>query len=100
MAIVESHPGTIKVYKPVAEPKAEEKLLASRPVSIAGKVIGFLNNSKDQVDIFLDEIAAALRDQNIDFKPMQYRKLYASYAAPFIDEVVDQCDLVINGIGD
>ena len=100
MAIVGTQRGTLNVYKPVAEPKAEEKILAARPVSLDGKVIGFLNNSKDQVNVFLDEVFNLLQEQNIDFKPVHYRKLYASYAAPFIDEVVDQCDVVINGIGD
>ena len=90
----------LKVYTPVAEKKVEEGVLASRPVSLEGKVIGFLNNSKNQVDIFLDEVARLMQQQGIAFKAIHYRKLHASHPAPFMDELADQCDVVVNGIGD
>jgi hypothetical protein len=100
MAIAGTEVRKIKVYEPVAAGNAAQGPLASRPLSLEGKVLGLLNNSKDQVDVFLDQIDQLLHEQVPGIKTVHYRKSHASHPVPFIDDLVNQCDVVINGIGD
>ena len=47
----------LKVFEPTASERIDIDLLASRPDTLNGKVLGLLNNTKDQSDIILDQVA-------------------------------------------
>ena len=36
---------------------------APRPMDLAGKIVGLLDNTKEQADVILDTVAAALRER-------------------------------------
>ena len=73
--------------------------LAQRPPSLAGLVVGYLDNGKPNSDRFLDhlaqrfpEVASAVRVR----KPNIGRLA----PAPLIEDLAAQCDVVVTGVGD
>lgn len=93
---------TITVLDPSARARVSDKEISSRPTELNGKVIGFLDNSKANVDVLMDRIEEALR-RRYSFKGvLRRRKANAGGAAPkaILEELSQSCNLVINGVGD
>jgi hypothetical protein len=74
--------------------------IAPRPESLDGKVLGLVENSKDNADIFLDAVARRIRKSWNIKNVVQIRKSVAGTPAPFTDTFFDECDIVINAFGD
>jgi hypothetical protein len=55
--------------------------LAPRPMDLAGKVVGLLDNTKEQADIILETVADALRERYGVAKVVIRRKEYFSRPA-------------------
>ena len=55
--------------------------LAPRPMDLAGKVVGLLDNTKEQADVILDTVADALRQRYGVAKVIIRRKEYFSRPA-------------------
>jgi len=75
--------------------------LARRPGDLAGKVIGLLDNSKEQADIILDAVGAALRDRYGAARVVVRRKPYFSKPATdqLISEMAEEVDVAIAALG-
>ncbi len=91
---------TVRVYVPVAEAGRNQDALAPRLPTLDGKVVGLLNNTKDLVDVLLDEVQGLLQK---DFPGAQFRSLRkesVSGASPGMFEQLAACDAVVTAVGD
>jgi len=59
---------------------------APRPMDLAGKVVGLLDNTKEQGDVILETVAAALRERFGVAKVIIRRKEH--YSKPATDELI------------
>jgi hypothetical protein len=62
--------------------------LAPRPIDLAGKVVGLLDNTKEQADIILEAVADALRERYGVAKVVMRRKEY--YSRPATAELMNE----------
>ena len=99
--------GKTLVYDPTApfveqtlEQAAAEAGLALK--SLRGKVVGFIDNSKPNFNNLIDAISQNLIERYGVKAVITRRKPMASVpaTAAVMQELVDQCDLVITGSGD
>ena len=69
---------------------------------LAGKVIGFIDNSKPNFNVLADDLAALLVERYGVASVVRHRKLAASIPAPDTTyaDVAEKCDLLIAGSGD
>lgn len=91
----------IEVLHPIAQNRPLELPLAERVPTLDGRVVGFLDNSKANVDIFLRRVEELLRER-FQFETVYRRKVNAAVPAgeDLIKELAEQCDVVINAYGD
>jgi hypothetical protein len=76
---------------------------AWRPLdTLAGKVVGFIDNSKPNFQHLVDDLADLLTSRYGVSSVIKHRKLAASIPAPdtALADVLEKCDLVITGSGD
>jgi hypothetical protein len=74
---------------------------APRPMDLAGKVVGLLDNTKEQGDIILQTLAAALREHHGVAQTIIRRKEHYSKpaAAAIIDEMAKEVEVAIAAVG-
>ncbi len=74
---------------------------AARPASLAGKVIGLYDNTKEQADIILEAIGAELKQRCGARQLLNFRGVHYSKPAPMptIEEMARKCDVVICALG-
>lgn len=90
------------VYDPVAPcltlPQQGRRALES----LAGKTIGFIDNSKPNFHHLVDDLAERLVAKHGVASVVKRRKRSASQGAPeaVMNELVEQCDAIITGSGD
>jgi hypothetical protein len=61
---------------------------APRPMDLAGKTVGLLDNTKEQGDLILETIAQALRERYGVARVITRRKEH--YSKPATDELIDE----------
>ena len=90
------------LIKPVNEAIPEQSSYAPRPVGLAGKRLGLLDNSKNNAGRFLEMVAKALDEQYGFSTIVRHRKPSASkpVAPEVIEEWTKLCDLAVVGVGD
>ena len=90
------------VFDPTDGPVAKAFAPAVRPASLAGKVIGILDNGKAKSDLLLHEIEDLLRSEAGVANVVMVRKPSAYRPAPDeqLDDLAQRADAVIAGIGD
>ena len=90
------------VFDPTDGPVAKAFAPAGRPASLAGKVIGILDNGKAKSDLLLHEIQDLLRSEAGVADVIMVRKPSAYRPAPDeqLDDLARRADAVITGIGD
>ena len=76
-------------------------LPASRPSDLSGKVVGLLDNTKEQADIILRTVGAALCERyGVESVVIRRKEHYSKPAATeMIDEMAKQVDVAIAGLG-
>lgn len=82
--------------------RAESDLrLACPPLDLNGKTVGFLDNGKRNFHAYLDRTEELLR-QSFTFNAIRRRKALPikGIAADLLEELAEQCDVVITGSGD
>ena len=92
----------LRVLDPTVQPIPAAGVVADRPETLDGKVIGLLANGKLNSEEILALTQEVLADR-YDFKGVVARnKRNASRPCPeeIIDELVEQCDVVITSSGD
>ena len=75
--------------------------LAARPIDLTGKVIGLLDNTKEQSDIILGTIGEALCEQyGSEGIVLRRKEHYSKSAKPeMIRELAERVDVAIAGLG-
>jgi hypothetical protein len=75
--------------------------LAPRPMDLAGKVVGLLDNTKEQGDIILSTLGDALRERHGVARVIVRRKEhYSKPALPgIIDEMASEVQVAIAAVG-
>jgi hypothetical protein len=74
---------------------------APRPASLAGKVVALLDNTKEQGDLILETIGAALRERYGAARVILRRKEHYSKPAPdaLIDEMAKEAQVAVAALG-
>jgi hypothetical protein len=92
----------VRVLSPVGETQQEDVTVPSLPQSLAGRTVGFVDNTKHNFDRLADEIGAVLRERHGVKAVIRRRKANASTpAAPeILVELAKTCDVVFAGSGD
>jgi hypothetical protein len=90
------------VFDPTEGPAAKAFVPASRPASLAGKVVGILDNGKPRSDLLLREVQELLRSEAGVAEFVVLRKASAYRPAPDeqLDELARRAHAVVAGIGD
>ena len=73
---------------PTAAGSRAKIALAPRPMDLAGKVVGLLDNTKEQADIILETVADALRSRYGVAKVIIRRKEY--YSKPATEDLINE----------
>ena len=92
----------LEVFDPTVEPIPAHGVIAKRPDTLDGTVVGLLANGKRNADLLLEMVHDVLADQ-FEFKTVVTRnKGNASRPCPIdiIEDLANQCDVVITGNGD
>jgi hypothetical protein len=75
--------------------------LVPRPIDLAGKVVGLLDNTKEQADIILQTIGEALRERHGVARVVVRRKEH--YSKPATDALIDamagEVEIAIAAVG-
>ena len=92
---------TTRIIDPSAGGSGARIQLAPRPMDLRGKVVGFIDNTKEQADIILDAMAEGLREQYGVAKVIIRRKPYFSKPAPaeLINELATEVDVAAAAVG-
>ena len=74
---------------------------APRPASLSGKVVGLLDNTKEQADIILRTLGDLLRERYDVSRVVMRRKEHYSKPAPdaMIEEMAREVDVAIAALG-
>ena len=75
--------------------------LAPRPMDLAGKVVGLLDNTKEQGEIILQTLGDALRERHGVARVVMRRKEHYSKpaTAQIIDELAQEVEVAIAAVG-
>lgn len=92
----------VLLYDPTAPRQAEARRDRRKLETLAGKVVGFIDNAKPNFDLLADDLADLLVAKYGVSRVIKRRKPSASIPASeeVINELAGQCDLVITGSGD
>lgn len=93
---------TMQVLNPTGQANVPEVAMAPRLDSLEGKVVGLLDNTKANADVFLSRVEELLREKFRVAEIIRWRKPTASRAMPdrVLEQLTARCDLVINAFGD
>ena len=74
---------------------------APRPMDLAGKVVGLLDNTKEQADIILEAIGEALRERyGVADVIIQRKEFFSKPAKPeLIDEMAKKVQVAVAAVG-
>jgi hypothetical protein len=86
---------------PTAGGKRPRITLAPRPIDLAGKVVGMIDNSKEQADVILAAAGEVLQSRHGAAKVIILRKEHYSKPAPaaMIDELAREVQVAVAALG-
>ena len=92
----------MQVYDPTAPSPDATQNLRHSVGDLSGKVVGFIDNSKPNFNLLIDDMAELLTTRYGVKAIVKRGKRSASMpaTAQMIDELAAQCDLVVTGSGD
>jgi hypothetical protein len=75
--------------------------LAPRPIDLAGKVVGMIDNTKEQADVILETVAETLKARYGVARVIIRRKQHFSRPAPhaMIDELAKDVQIAVAALG-
>ncbi len=93
---------SLTVFDPTEGPEAKAFMPAPRSASLAGKVIGILDNGKAKSDLLLHEIQELLRSEAgvADFVMVRKTSAYRPAPDEQLDDLSRRAHAVVAGIGD
>ncbi len=78
----------------------EDKPIAGRLSDLDKKVLGLVDNSKQNADVFLEHVLKVLSETYGFADILRIKKASGSVPAPLSPEFFERCHLVINAFGD
>ena len=92
----------VLLYDPTAPRRARGSPAGAKLATLAGKVVGFVDNAKPNFNHLVDDLAELLMATHGVSRIVKRRKQSASVPAPdeVLAELADECDVVIAGSGD
>ena len=95
-------PSSMLAYEPVAPCLTQPRESRRSLDRLAGKVIGFIDNSKPNFNLLVEDLSQILIEKHGVKSVVKRRKKSASQGAPeaVMNELVAQVDAVITGSGD
>jgi hypothetical protein len=74
---------------------------APRPMDLAGKVVGLLDNTKEQADVILETVARALREQyGVADVIIRRKEYYSKPATPeLINDMANKVQVAVAAVG-
>ncbi len=92
----------LAVLDPTVEPIPAHAIVAQRPTTLSGKTIGLLANGKRNSEELLEAVYEVLADSYEFAGAVVRNKGNASRPCPtpIIEEMAEQCDVVITASGD
>ena len=92
----------LEVLDPTVEPIPAHAVVAPRPETLDGAVLGLLANGKRNADVLLGMIHEILADRYEFRRVIARAKGDASRPCPegMVEELAAQCDVVVTGAGD
>jgi hypothetical protein len=92
----------VLLYDPTATRPHEAGVAATQLDTLAGKVVGFIDNAKPNFNHLVDDLADLFVARYGAKQVIKRRKSSASIPAPaeIVRELADECDVVIAGSGD
>ena len=93
---------SILVYEPVAPCLTQPQRSRHSLDGIAGKVIGFIDNSKPNFNYLVEALSEVLVEKHGVARVIKHRKRSASQGAPaaVLNQLVEEADAIITGSGD
>ena len=90
------------VYEPVAPCLAQPRQSRQPLDRLAGKVIGFIDNSKPNFNFLVEDLSQILIEKHGVKSVIKHRKRSASQGAPeaVMTDLVEHADAIITGSGD
>ena len=90
-----------RIIDPSAGASGARIQLAPRPMDLRGKVVGFIDNTKEQADVIAEAMAEGLREKYGVAKVIIRRKPYFSKPAPAerLEEIAREADVAIAAVG-
>ena len=92
----------VSMLDPTSPPLPVDARMAERPDTLNGKVLGLLDNHKLNANNLLDDIERLLSERYEFAEVVRTFKPDVSRPAPSdtLDELIEQCDVVVTAIGD
>ena len=92
----------VLLYDPTATRQADPAQADRKLGTLAGKVVGFIDNAKPNFNHLVDDLAELLVSKYGVKRIVKRRKRSASVPAPdeIVRELAGECDVVIAGSGD
>ena len=92
----------VLLYDPTATREPQTDAAGKQLDTLAGKVVGFIDNAKPNFNHLVDDLADVLVARYGVRQVIKRRKTSASLPAPeeIVRELADECDVVIAGSGD
>ena len=92
----------LDLLDPTADVEVVARPIAKRVDTLAGKVVGLLDNGKANFDYLLDDFEGFLREKYPTATVVRRRKPSVSSPCPgdTKKELLEKCDIIITGLGD
>lgn len=93
---------TVRLVDPAAEVETKHEALAPRLASLKGKRVALIDNTKHNVEPYLDATRKLLEQRYGVAGVEYYRKYSASVPTPpeVLDRLAQSCDALVHGIAD
>jgi hypothetical protein len=91
---------TTLLLDPTGELDPVKRSPRSKPDSLAGLIVGLLDISKSRGNVFLDRIAELFGDQGITVKRFKKPTFTRPAPTPLMQEIANECDVVVEGLAD
>jgi hypothetical protein len=90
-----------RIIDPSAGGSGAKIQLARRPMDLRGKVVGFIDNTKEQADVIAEAMAEGLRERYGVAKVIIRRKPYFSKPAPveLLDALAQEVHVAAAAVG-
>ena len=91
-----------RMLDPTGEASPVQRERKSPPEKLDGATVGLLCISKERSEEFLDSVEARLNERDLGIKVLRFAKPTHTKPAPeqVLADIIEQCDIVVEGLAD